>query len=188
MPVLLMGRMCPPFRVSQTQPLFWEQDSSCPWAWGLLLFKGSCIIVYFGCNQAWPINTEMAHIKMIKLSELFPLMSPFIHYKGNSRMNCQRSFALLSRFRRIKKLQRSPSAEFRSGSGLVKTPLASKLSLQHWSVNSIWIFLQSKPSHRRKFHFRCRRKFSFHPHSAPRFQEAALRGWAKYWRIKHHIK
>lgn len=58
---------------------------------------------------------------MIKLSELFPLMSPFIHHKGNSRINCQRSFALLSRFRRIKKLQRSPNTEAGSGSGLVKT-------------------------------------------------------------------
>lgn len=107
-----------------------------PLALGSLPFKGSSIIVYFGCNQAWPINAVTVRIKLIKPSELFPLMSPFIHHKGNSRRNCQRGFALLSRFRRIKNLQRGPGAEARSGSGLVKTPLASKLSLCHWSVNN----------------------------------------------------
>lgn len=104
------GRMCPPFRGIKPSPSA---------ALALGLFKGSSVIVCFGCNQAWPINTEMARIKLIKPSELFPLMSPFIHHKGNSRMNCQRSFGLLSRFRRIKKLQRSPSAVARTGSGLV---------------------------------------------------------------------
>lgn len=63
----------------------------------------------------------MARVKLIKLSALVPLMPPFIHQKGNSRMNCQRSFALLSRLRRIKKLQRSPGAEASSGRGLVRS-------------------------------------------------------------------
>lgn len=78
----------------------------------------------------------MAPIKLIKLSALFPLMPPFIHHKGNSRMNCQRSFALLSRFRRIKKLQSFSGAEARSGRGLVTALLASKHSLCHRSVNN----------------------------------------------------
>lgn len=119
----------------------------------LLLFKGSCRIGYFGCNQAWPINTEMARIKLIKLSELFPLMSPFIQHKGNSRMNCQRSFALLSRFRRINKLQRSPGAEARSGSGLIKAPLASKISLQHWSIKNYLNILSLKTFTQKKVSF-----------------------------------
>lgn len=161
--------------------LVWAQASPCPAsrapaALALLLFKGSSGIVYFGCNQAWPINTELARIKLIKLSALFPLMPPFIHQKGNSRMNCQRSFALLSRFRRIKKLQRSPGAEASSGRGLVRALLASERSLWYWSVNNSLNIPSVKTFTHRKVSFSLQKKIQFPPPLCPKVPGSSIKG------------